>query len=135
MSWLILIPKCPARMPVKNTKVTPSDIPHILILDRARPTAHIMHSTRIAWVNVCSVNMLLIQSITSPPADCRPPSIKEISRDSAGDNDQNRIGLHGKRDEKCREEQHPAGPVDKIVRSHEDNGGSTYKPYDCRPQP
>ena len=39
MFWSILIPKCPATMPIKNTNVAPNDTPSILILPNDRPTA------------------------------------------------------------------------------------------------
>ena len=50
MSLFTLTPKWLATIPAKKTKVTPSEMPNILILPRYTPTAETMASTIAVWM-------------------------------------------------------------------------------------
>lgn len=56
-------PKCPAMIPIKNTKVTPKETPHTLIFPRAKPIAHIIDKTITACSALYSTKIELNHSI------------------------------------------------------------------------
>ena len=55
-------PKCPAKIPTKNTKVTPNEIPPIRSFPNPRPMADIKDITTTACKAECSINKLYSQS-------------------------------------------------------------------------
>lgn len=59
-------PKCPIRIPVKSTNVTPSDIPKILILPKSTPTDITNAYKHTIWATEAgSHNKLSNQSIVT----------------------------------------------------------------------
>ena len=59
-------PKCPIRIPVKSTNVTPSDIPKILILPKSTPTDITNAYKHTIWATEAgSHNKLYNQSIVT----------------------------------------------------------------------
>ncbi len=50
-------------IPMKNTNVTPSEMPAIFTLPSAMPIAHISDTITMACSDECSINSRFIQSI------------------------------------------------------------------------
>ena len=64
MRWSTERPRCPARIPAKNTKATPKPIPRHFTLLKTRPTAAMALITTTAWKADCSLKRESNHSIT-----------------------------------------------------------------------